>query len=167
MTALAQGDTRLLNNEVAKRLLASTELARVAYVEADGTPRVLPMMFHWNGSEVVLVAFVGTLKIPAMCARPDVAITIDTNDLRPEVLSIRGRASITDADGILPEFVQINHRYLGPEFGAERVAEVDRLGMKMVRIAVRPTWVGVIDFQTRFPSRQQTMDEFLEQHFPV
>ncbi|MEU5949154.1 hypothetical protein ABZ793_26830 [Micromonospora sp. NPDC047465] len=45
-TALPQGAVRLLDHPVARRLLASTELARVASVAPDGTPRVLPMLFH-------------------------------------------------------------------------------------------------------------------------
>lgn len=30
--------------------------------------------------------------------------------------------------------------------------ELRRRGTRMERIAVRPTWVGVVDFQTRYPS---------------
>jgi hypothetical protein len=40
--ALPQGDLGLLESEIARRLLASTALARFAYVSMDGTPRVLP-----------------------------------------------------------------------------------------------------------------------------
>lgn len=40
LAALPQGDVRLLDTDSAQGLLASTELARVAYVAADGTPRV-------------------------------------------------------------------------------------------------------------------------------
>ena len=50
---LPQGDLRLLESEAAKRLLASTVPARLAYVAADGTPRVLPTWFHWTGEELV------------------------------------------------------------------------------------------------------------------
>ena len=64
---LPQGDVRLLDSEPAQRLLASSELARLAYV------------------------------------------------------------------------------------AARNVAEVDRPGTRMARIAVRPEWVGVLDFTTRFP----------------
>jgi hypothetical protein len=46
---LRQGDLQLLDSDLAQRLLASTELARLAYVTHDGTPRVLPMLFHWTG----------------------------------------------------------------------------------------------------------------------
>jgi hypothetical protein len=161
MAGLPQGDLRLLEHEVAQRLLTSKEMARVAYVEADGTPRVVPMMFHWNGAEVILSSFAGALKIPAIRARPDVAITIDTTQHPPEVLMIRGQATVTDVDGVVPEFILANYRYGGPEFGAKRIAEVDHPGTKMARIAVRPTWVGLLDFKTRF-SGGRSAEEFLQ-----
>jgi hypothetical protein len=40
--ALAQGDCRLLETDVARRLLSSTIPARVAYIATDGTFRILP-----------------------------------------------------------------------------------------------------------------------------
>jgi pyridoxamine 5'-phosphate oxidase-like protein len=150
VSELPQGDLRLLQTEVAQRLLVSRELARVAYVAKDGTPRVLPMMFHWDGTDVVLSSFAGAKKIGAMRARPDIAITIDTSSHPPEILLVRGRATITDVDGIVPEFIAANLRYGGPEFGAGRIAEVDHPDTRMTRIAVRPSWVGVLDFKTRF-----------------
>jgi hypothetical protein len=149
--ALPQGDVGLLNSDVAQRLLVSKELARLAYVAADGTPRVFPMLFHWTGSEVVLSTFAGARKIAALRARPDVAITIDAPSTPPEVLLIRGRASLTDVDGIVPEYALAHRRYAGEEQGAANVAAVDHPDTKMARIAVRPTWVGVLDFQTRLP----------------
>ncbi len=49
-----QGNVALLQDPVAQSLLQSTELARLAYTWRDGSPRVVPIWFHWNGSEVVL-----------------------------------------------------------------------------------------------------------------
>lgn len=43
---LPQGDRRLLESEMAQRLLTSTIPARLAYLALDGTPRVLPTWFH-------------------------------------------------------------------------------------------------------------------------
>ena len=61
--ALPQGDLGLLETEVARRLLASTLPARVAYVAIDGTPRVVPTWFHWNGEELVMSTFISA-KVP-------------------------------------------------------------------------------------------------------
>jgi hypothetical protein len=93
-----------------------------------------------------------------MRARPDVAMTIDAASTPPEVLLVRGRAEITDVAGIVPEYVLAQHRYAGPEQGAANVAEIDRPGVRMARIAVRPTWVGVLDFQTRLPGGASMAD---------
>ena len=52
--ALKQGDLALLEHPVAKELLASNIPARLAYVSPDGTPRVLPIWFHWDGRQLVM-----------------------------------------------------------------------------------------------------------------
>ncbi|MDP9116390.1 MAG: pyridoxamine 5'-phosphate oxidase family protein [Actinomycetota bacterium] len=63
---------------MAQRLLASTEYARIAYIARDGTPRLNPMLFHWNGTEIVLPSFATAAKLRAIRANPAVAITIDS-----------------------------------------------------------------------------------------
>jgi hypothetical protein len=40
-------------------------------------------------------------------------------------------------------------RYLGEQAPATYLAGIDPPGTRMTRIALRPTWVAVIDFQTR------------------
>jgi hypothetical protein len=75
---LAQGDPRLLETDLAERLLTSTIPARYAYMALDGTPRIV------------------------------------------------------SSSGYL--------------------AQIDQPGTRMARIAVRPAWVALMDFQTRMPS---------------
>jgi hypothetical protein len=160
-TTLPQGHPDLIAGDTARRLLASRELARLAYTAADGTPRVFPMLFHWTGEEIVFGTFAGARKIAALRARPDVAITIDTASMPPEVLLLRGRAEVTDVDGIVPEYALAQIRYQGEEAGRAAVAEADQPGVRMARIAVRPSWVGVLDFTTRFPGGG-TVDDFAQ-----
>ena len=151
MTTTKQGSPELLEHDTAIHLLASTELARLAYVTRDGTPRVMPMLFHWTGSELVMSTFGGSAKIDALRARPDVAVTIDRPGPPPEVLLLRGKVDLAEISGIVPEYAAAHRRYYGEEQGAANVAQMDQPGVRMVRIALRPTWVGVLDFQTRFP----------------
>ncbi len=132
---LAQRSLELLQDPIAARLLGSTELARLAYNAKDGTPRVIPMLFHWTGQEVVFGAYAGSAKLGSPRANPDVAITIDTAGPPPDVLLIRGRAE------------------RGGVGGTRNVEKMAGDGIRMVRIAVRPTRVGALDFQTRLPGR--------------
>lgn len=150
MTTTPQGDTRLLAEPVAQQLLASTELARLSYVAGDGTPRVFPMQFLWTGEELLFMTFGGTSKIKALRARPDVAVSIDTPGPPPGVLLLRGKVEVTDIVGLAPEYVQVQHRYYGSAADAG-LAALDHPDTRMARIALRPSWVGVLDFQTRFP----------------
>ena len=77
---------------------------------------------------------------------------VSAESFPPEVLSIRGRASISETDGVVREYAAAAHRYLGPEQAAGYLEQIDQPGTRMARIAVRPAWVGVLDFQTRLPS---------------
>src|SRR6187401_3448400 len=106
MTELAQGDVALLETETAKQLLAANMPARLAFTASDGTPRVIPINFVWNGEELVMSGFAPSRKARAIRSHPDVAVTIDTNGAPPQVLMLRGRAEVTEADGLLPEYAE-------------------------------------------------------------
>lgn len=156
---LRQGDIGLLESDVARRLLASTIPARFAYIARDGTPRVVATWFHWTGEVLAMPTFVAAPhvshaagRLRALRAKPDVAVTIDTESFPPEVLTIRGRVAITEVEGIPPEYAASAHRYLGDEAAGKYLGDIDQPGTRMANIDLRPTWVGVLDFQTRLPS---------------
>jgi hypothetical protein len=156
---IPQGDPALLESDVAKALLASNIPARYAYTSTDGTPRVVASWFHWTGDELVMPTFISAphvrhaaYRVRALRANPDVAVSIDTESFPPQTVSIRGKASVTEVDGIAPEYALAAHRYLGEEEATAYLAQIDHPSTRMARIAVRPSWVGVLDFQTRLPS---------------
>src|SRR5262245_19356268 len=76
--ATKQGGLALLYDPVAQELLHSTIPARLAYVWRDGTPRVVPIWFHWNGTEVVLGTPLTAPKVQALSHNPKVVLTIDS-----------------------------------------------------------------------------------------
>jgi PPOX class probable F420-dependent enzyme len=147
---LPQGDLALLNDPVAQRLLASKELARLAYLAKDGTPRVIPMLFQWTGEEVVFGAYATSQKLHSLRANPAVAITIDVSGPPPEVLLLRGRAELSEPGGVVAEYADAHRRYYGEEQGRANIEAIPA-DVRWVRIAVRPSWVGVLDFQNRLP----------------
>lgn len=159
---LPQGDPQLLETDIAQRLLRSTIPARLAYTATDGTPRVISTWFVWTGDELVMTTYTycpplgierPARRLRALRANPDVAVTIDTEPQPPEVLLLRGRVSITEVDGMVPEQAQAARRYLGEKGGAAYVAQAEHPRTRMARIALRPTWVGVLDFQHRLPGK--------------
>jgi len=60
--------------------------------------------------------------------------------------------TVFEVAGVVPEYALAARRYLGEEDATAYLLQVDQPGTTMARIAVHPTWVGVLDFQTRFPS---------------
>jgi hypothetical protein len=135
----------------------------VAFVALDGTPRVVPTWFHWTGQEIVMPTYIAgpqigirhpAARLAALRARPDVAVTIDTDTFPPQSLSLRGRVEITEVDGLAPEYAAAARRYLGEEAAMGMLASLDQPGTAQARIVLRPTWVGLLDFDTRLPSVQ-------------
>jgi len=147
-----QGDLALLNDPVAQTLLTSTHMARLAYVWDDGTPRVVPVWFHWNGKTLVMAGPSEAPKFHVIVNNSKVAITIDGETWPYKALSIRGTAAVSVVDGMVPEYVLSAERYFGEQGGKDWVNTVKSLSLQLARIEVTPEWVGILDFEQRFPS---------------
>lgn len=148
-----QGSLDLLQDPVAQRLLTGPYLARVAYTWTDGTPRVIPIWFHWNGKEIVLGSPEGAPKAKALEQNPKVAVTIEDDRQWPfKVLLIRGTATVTMVDGMVPEYAMCAERYFGPEQGKGWAEYVEKISPQMVRVAITPEWAGILDFEKRYPN---------------
>jgi hypothetical protein len=147
-----QGDLSLLQHPASQELLSSNIPARLAYNATDGTPRVVPIWFHWNGKELVMGTPPKAPKLKALAKNPRVAITIDDNAFPHKVLLIRGEARLEPVEGIVPEYALAAERYFGPEQGKAWVTNLGKMVSSMVRVSATPEWVGLLDFKTRFPS---------------
>ncbi len=146
-----QGGLDLLQHPVSKEMLQSKIPARLAYVWMDGTPRVVPIWFHWNGREIVMASPPKAPKLKALAMSPKVSLTVDNNEFPHSVLLVRGTARLETVDGVVPEYAMAAERYFGREQGKAWVEQLRPIMDKMVRITVSPEWVGVLDFKTRFP----------------
>ena len=151
--ATKQGDVTLLNDPVAQKLLQSAIPARLAYNWSDGTPRVLPIWFHWNGEQIVLAGPPNAPKMKVLAPNSKVAVTIDDKNWPYKILLVRGTVQIEMVKGMVPEYVASAKRYLGEE-GSKGFLEMygNMFPEENVRMAIQPEWVGIIDMEARFPS---------------
>lgn len=152
MQRVQQGDVALLQSPASQELLHSKIPARLAYVWTDGTPRVIPIWFHWNGREIVMATPPKAPKLKALAKNPKVSLTIDDNTFPHKVLLIRGTARLEPVEGIVPEYEAAAARYFDAQFAQGWLTQLRTMISSMVRITVTPEWVGLLDFQTRFPS---------------
>ncbi|HLZ41890.1 MAG TPA: pyridoxamine 5'-phosphate oxidase family protein [Candidatus Sulfotelmatobacter sp.] len=152
MLPVQQGDLSLLQQPASQELLHSKIPARLAYVWPDGTPRVVPIWFHWNGREIVMASPPKAPKLKALAKNPKVSLTIDDNTFPHKVLLIRGTARLESVEGIVPEYAAAAERYFDPALAQGWLQQLRSTISSMVRITITPEWVGLLDFQTRFPS---------------
>jgi hypothetical protein len=159
-----QGDLSLLDHPVAQRLLRSHVPAHLAYEWTDGTPRVIPIGFHWTGKEIVLGTFPDAPKMKALRDGTHVALSIDSDRMPYNVLLIRGPVRTEIRKGIAPEYEAMIFRTQGDEAGAQWLASMRPIAPEMAVISITPEWVGVLDFETRFPS---ALESAMEQAQPL
>jgi hypothetical protein len=153
--------SKVMNDPVAKELIAAPVHARLAYTALDGTPRVVPMGYAWNGETLVMASPTNSPKVDALEVNPAVAITIDTSTFPPHVLLVRGAAAIEIVDGVPDEFVESSRRFVGEAGMPEWETGVRALYKQMAIIRVTPTWAKIFDFETRLP---QPVEELIRQN---
>ena len=142
---------RVLTDPLAQELLHSPLLARLGYNGPDGAPRVVPIGYWWDGSAFVVCTATRAPKVRALEMTPRVALSIDTDTQPPQVLLVRGTASVSIVDGVPNEFLDASEKSLPPERWAQFEAQVRSLYPQMARITIEPDWAKLLDFETRFP----------------
>jgi hypothetical protein len=146
-----QGDLSLLDDPVAQQLLHSHIPARLSYVWTDGTPRVVPIGYHWNGKEFVICTGPDAPKLEAIQDGSNVALSIDADRYPWKVLLVRGSVHTDMVRGIAPEYELLSVKMLGEEGARAWTDNMRPIMTEMARIFITPEWVGIIDFETRFP----------------
>src|SRR5688500_16417620 len=95
----------IMNNDpIVQELLRAPIPMRLAYVARDGSPRVVPISYLWNGKVFVFASPPDWPKIKALSVNPKVAITVDTTNFPPYILLARGIATIELDKGLPDEY---------------------------------------------------------------
>jgi hypothetical protein len=156
-----QGDVALLQDPIAQELLQSKGPAHLAYNWRDGTPRVIPIGFHWNEEEIVLTTATDAPKTKVLTNGTKVALSIDSGSMPARVLMIRGTVRVDTVEGIAPEHAAMIRRTTGPERAEVALARAAALYPRMTRIFIHPEWVGLLDFEKRLPGATERAIERL------
>jgi hypothetical protein len=141
----------VINDPVSQRLINSVIPARLAYNGLDGFPRVIPVGFDWDGARFLVGSPDSAPKVAALRERPQVALTIDTEGLPPNVLLVRGVATIEVVDGVHQAFLDASRKRVPAEGWDDFEASVRGLYKTMALITIEPLWAKVMDFETRLP----------------
>jgi hypothetical protein len=140
-----------LAKPISRELLASGIPARLAYVGTDGAPRVVPIAFLWDGSQILVFTLPKSAKVRALQKSQKVAITIDTEAFPPRVLLVRGTATVQLVDGVPTEYVEASRKIVPADQFEGWEAGVRALYDEMVRVTIEPEWAKLLDFETTIP----------------
>jgi hypothetical protein len=132
-----------LNHPGAQELLRTQPLVRVAYTGPDGFPRVIPIGFWWDGERIVVHTAPNAPKVRALTARPQVALTIDTEIPPHRALLIRGVATIQVVEDVPSEYAARVADDTRLREAAEHARSVHE---RMAWIAFEPRWARYYDF---------------------
>lgn len=143
---------RVLNDGLSQQLIQSSIPVRLAYTGLDGLPRVVPLAYHWDGERFVIGTIPGSPKVRALEANPGVAMTIDTQSFPPQMLLVRGTATLRLVDGVPAEYLEASKKQVGAEGMPAFEANVRAMYKQMVLIAIEPRWAKLIDFERTLPS---------------
>ncbi len=135
-----------LSDPGAVELLETSPLARVAYTGPDGFPRVIPIGFYWNGTEIVVCTATIAPKVRALSSRPEVALTIDTDALAAKALLVRGVARVEIVDGVPDEFLASSKKVFDAEGQRQFEQQSRSMYKQMARISITPHWARYYDF---------------------
>ena len=130
-------------------LLESRIPARLAWVAADQTPRVVPIWFWWDQEHLTMSTFAGATKLRDILDGTVVAVTIDTDTFPYRSLKLRGPVTRRSVSGIAEEYEHAAERYLGADMASqwlEFLGDPDQ-----VVLSLRPTWARVSDMAADSP----------------
>jgi hypothetical protein len=149
MWAMNQQDIAAeLRHPGARELLGSATLLRLAYNASDGFPRVIPIGFLWDGTQIVVCTAATAPKVHALTSRPEVALTIDVGDTPTEAkaLLMRGVATVDIVDGVPDEYIAASRKALHADDVPQFERQVRSLYEQMARISIQPQWARFFDF---------------------
>lgn len=141
----------VMSKPISQELLGSSIPARLSYIGVDGDPRVIPIAFLWNGSQVIVCTVPTSAKVRALRQNPRVALTIDTEGFPPHVLLVRGAAGVELVDGVPEDYLEASRKLVPAEQFEGWQAGVRGLYEQMARITIEPDWAKLLDFETTIP----------------
>jgi hypothetical protein len=142
----------VMTKPIARQLLADEPLLRLAYTAPDGSPRLIPLAYQWDGTSFRIWTIPISAKVRALQRDPRVAVTIDIVGPPPRILFVRGRAELTTVPGVPDGYLEASYRTMPVEVHEGFATQVRALYDEMTVITVTPEWAKLIDFETNAPS---------------
>ncbi len=119
--------------------LRETRIAKLATLNADGSPNIVPVWFDWNGETAAIFTGRTSPKMRRIERDPRVALSIEEEVGVPEAwVTIEGTATV-ESDGGFELSERLANRYYEEPRRSEAIAEWQTIAADFVVIRIRPT----------------------------
>ena len=118
--------------------LRETRIGKLATLNADGSPTVVPIWFEWDGAEARIFTDRKSLKVARIRRDPRVALSVEEGVGVPERwVTIEGTAAIVEEGGM--ELARrLAQRYYSPERCAQALAGWEKMAESWVVLRITP-----------------------------
>jgi PPOX class probable F420-dependent enzyme len=127
-----------VNPDTRNAFLRETRIAKLATLQADGSPTIVPVWFEWDGQTAAVFTSRSSPKVARILARPRVALSVEESVGVPEAwVTIEGTAAIEETGGM--ELARrLAQRYYAAERAATAIAEWEQLAHLWVVVRITP-----------------------------
>jgi hypothetical protein len=147
----------VMAKDISAQLLRDEPLLRMSYSALDGSPRVIPLAYLWDGTSILIWTIPISAKVQALQADPRVALVIDVSGPPPRVLLMRGSAMLETVEGVPQGYLDASHRTMPCAAWDGFDPQVRDLYDQMVAIRIDLSWAKLLDFETSAPSAVEEM----------
>ena len=129
---------KMTNEECYKFISEGTRTGKIATVNKNGSPHVIPVWFVVEGEQIVFCTGVGSVKYKNMLRDPRVSLAVDEETGLYSFAKIDGTVTfLTDAENSLKWSTDIARRHMGQE-NADAYGERNS-GPDEVVVILKPT----------------------------
>ncbi|HMO96158.1 MAG TPA: PPOX class F420-dependent oxidoreductase [Tepidiformaceae bacterium] len=112
-----------MNTEQRNAFLRETRIAKIATLNADGSPTMVPVWFEWDGEVARVFTSKNSPKVKRIQADPRVALSVEEPVGVPEAwVTIEGTCSFT-TEGTRELIARLARRYYDPEKAEKSIKE--------------------------------------------
>ncbi|HMO52941.1 MAG TPA: TIGR03618 family F420-dependent PPOX class oxidoreductase [Tepidiformaceae bacterium] len=112
-----------MNTEQRNAFLRETRIAKVATLNADGSPTIVPVWFEWDGAGARVFTSKNSPKVKRIQADPRAALSVEEPVGIPEAwVTIEGTCSLT-REGTRELIARLARRYYDPEKAEKSIKE--------------------------------------------
>lgn len=118
--------------------LRETRIAKLATLNADGSPTIVPVWFDWDGREATVFTLDTSPKIGRIVRDPRVALSVEEPlGVKEAWVTIEGAATI-EREGGMALARRLAARYYPPDRAAKALAEWEKEADRWVVLRIKP-----------------------------